>query len=204
MLGENCTFDVNPKGVWLKSASAVGIWLGVRCITVAGVANSLPPLCCCLLLELASLVGGGVCICEKSMAVGRCRPRWLAAELTPTRLTKLGSGDDDSLLETSTGGKGKLFGTKWLTWNSGSSGVRGFKLYELDGRSLGVERVKDGVCAGVCCPCICGVAQGSRKCDWDSESVLGVLSVDSGKVTDLGVEEGLGRCQSVDLAHDPH
>jgi hypothetical protein len=165
MLGENCTLVVTPKGVWWKSASAVGIWLGVRCITVAGVANSFPPLCCILLLELASLVGGGVCICEKSMVTGRCRPRSFAARLSPALLTKLGSGDDDSLLEISTGGKGKLFGTKWLTWNSGSSGVRGFKLYELDGRSMGVERVKDGVWAGVCCPLICGVAQASRKCD---------------------------------------
>jgi hypothetical protein len=62
------------------------------------------------------------------MVAGRCRPSWLAAVFPPTLLTRLGSGDDDSLLETSTGGKGKLFGTKWLTWNSGSSGVRGFKL----------------------------------------------------------------------------
>jgi hypothetical protein len=69
MLGEKGTF-VKAKGVWLKSASAVGIWLGVLCITVAGVANSFPPLCCSLLLELASLVGGGVCMCEKSMVTG--------------------------------------------------------------------------------------------------------------------------------------
>jgi hypothetical protein len=111
MLGEN-GMSVNPKGVWLKSASAVGIWLGVRRITVAGVANSFPPLCCTLLLELASRVGGGVCMCEKSMVTGRGRPNWPPAGLAPTLLTKLGSGDDDSLLETSTGGSGKLFGTK--------------------------------------------------------------------------------------------
>jgi hypothetical protein len=162
MLGENCT-SVYPNGVWLKSASALGMWLGVLCITVAGVANSCPPLCCSLLLELTSLVGGGVCICEKSMVTGRGRPR-CAAGLTTARLPRLGSGDDDSLLETSTGGRGRLFGTKWLTWNLGSSGVRGFKLYELDGRSMGVESVNEGVWAGVCCPLICGVAQASMKC----------------------------------------
>ena len=72
ILGENCT-SAKPKGVWLKSASAAGIWLGVRCMTVAGVANSFPPLCCRLLLEEASLVGGGVCMCEKSMVTGRGR-----------------------------------------------------------------------------------------------------------------------------------
>lgn len=33
---------------------------------------------------------------------------------------------------------------------------------------------------------------------------MGVFRVDSGKVPDFGVEDGLGRCQSVDLAHDPH
>jgi len=74
MLGEKGTF-VKPKGVWLNKPSAVGISLGVLCITVAGVAKSFPPLCCSLLLELASLVGGGVCMCEKSMVTGRGRPK---------------------------------------------------------------------------------------------------------------------------------
>jgi hypothetical protein len=69
---------------------------------------------------------------------------------------------------------------------------------------MGVERVKDGVWAGVCCPLSCGVAQASRKWEGGKASVLGVLRVESGKVPDFGVEDGLGRCQSVDLAHDPH
>lgn len=49
-----------------------------------------------------------------------------------------------------------------------------------------------------------GVAQASRKCDCGSASLFGVFSEASGNVADFGVEEGLGRCQSVDLAHDPH
>ena len=76
-------------------------------------------------------------------------------------------------------------------------------LYELDGRPIGVESVKEGVCTGVCCPLGRGVAQASRKCEWGNDSVFGVLRVPSGNVSDLGVEEGLGRCQSVDLARDP-
>lgn len=122
----------------------------------------------------------------------------------PTRLNWLGSGDDDSLREVSTGGNGRFCGAKWLTWNSGSSGVRSAGLYELDGRAPGVESVKDGVCTGVGWSCTRGVAQASRKCDWGKASVFGVLRLASGNVRDLGVEEGLGRCQSVDLAHDPH
>jgi hypothetical protein len=82
--------------------------------------------------------------------------------------------------------------------------VRGFKLYELDGRSMGVESVNEGVWAGVCCPLICGVAQASMKCVGGKVAVLGVFSDESGNVPDFGVEDGLGRCQSVDLAHGPH
>jgi hypothetical protein len=68
---------------------------------------------------------------------------------------------------------------------------------------MGVDSENDGVWAGVCCPFGSGVAQASRKCECGNVSVFGVLRLASGNVTDLGVEEGLGRCQSVDLAHDP-
>lgn len=88
-----------------------------------------------------------------------------------------------------------------MTWKFGSSGVRTDWLYELDGRSMGVERVKDGVWTGVCCPLTRGVDQASRKCDCVRTSVLGVLRFASGNVPDLGVEDGLGRCQSVELTH---
>lgn len=65
---------------------------------------------------------------------------------------------------------------------------------------MGVEREKDGVCAGVCCcPLARGVDQASAKLNCCTASVLGVLKLPSGKVTDFGVDEGLGRCQSVDL-----
>lgn len=69
---------------------------------------------------------------------------------------------------------------------------------------MGVDNVKDGVWTGVCCPFTRGVDQASRKWDRGKASVVGVLRLASGNVTDLGVEDGLGRCQSVDLAHDPH
>lgn len=70
---------------------------------------------------------------------------------------------------------------------------------------MGVDRVKEGVWTGVCWSWTCGVAQASRKCDCGKPSVLGVLRVASGKVADFGVEEGLGRCQSVDLVvRKPH
>jgi hypothetical protein len=72
-------------------------------------------------------------------------------------------------------------------------------LCAVDGRSMGVERMKDGVWVGVWCPLTRGVDHASRKCDWVKSSVLGVFNVASGNVADFGVEEGLGRCQSVDL-----
>jgi hypothetical protein len=115
-------------------------------MTVAGVAKPLPALCCKPVLVSASLVGGGVCIGEKSMVTGRVRANWLPSGLIPVFFAELGSGEDDNRREMSTGGRGRLSGTKWLTWNSGSSGVRGFKLYELDGRSsMGVDNMSDGV-----------------------------------------------------------
>ncbi len=91
-----------------------------------------------------------------------------------------------------------------MTWNSGSSGVRTELLYELDGQSIGVENVSEGVWTGVCCPFTSGVDVVSRRCGGGTCLVWGVLRLASGKVTDLGVEEGLGRCQSDDLMHDPH
>jgi len=65
---------------------------------------------------------------------------------------------------------------------------------------MGVDTAKDGVCAGVCCPWTLGVDQASVKWEGWAASVLGVWKLESGNVTDFGVEEGLGRCQSVDLA----
>ena len=76
-------------------------------------------------------------------------------------------------------------------------------LYELDGRSMGVDRANRGAWTGVCCALGSGVAQASRKCEWGIVSVLGVLRFESGNVNDSGVEDGLGRGQSVDLACDP-
>lgn len=76
--------------------------------------------------------------------------------------------------------------------------MRTFRLCDVDGRSIGVEMLKVGVWAGVCCPLTRGVDQASRKCDWGNDSDLGVFSVESG-ATDFGVEVGLGRCQSEDL-----
>jgi len=68
---------------------------------------------------------------------------------------------------------------------------------------MDVASVNEGVWTGVCCPLGSGVAQASRKCECGKVSVLGVLRLASGNVSDLGVEDGLGICQSVDLARDP-
>lgn len=64
---------------------------------------------------------------------------------------------------------------------------------------MGVERVKQGVWAGVWCPLTAGVDQASRKYDAGKASVFGVLRDESGNVCDFGVDVGLGKCQSVDL-----
>jgi hypothetical protein len=68
--GENCRPE-NPKGVWFSIPPVVGIWFGVLRIAVAGVASRFPALFCRPLLDVASRVGGGVCICEKSILGGR-------------------------------------------------------------------------------------------------------------------------------------
>jgi hypothetical protein len=97
------------------------------------------------------------------MLTGRDRFDGFCLRVTPACLADRGPGEDDNRRAGSTGGNGKLFGMKWLTWNSGSLGVGTFWLYELDGRSMGVEMAKDGVWAGVCCPLARGVDQASRK-----------------------------------------
>jgi hypothetical protein len=197
MSGVNCRLG-KSKGVWLKSPSDGGICPGVRAITVAGVLNSLSEVCWKLRLEAAPLVGGGVCIWEVSMLWGRGRVEGCSRSKGTAGPFRFGSGEDESLREGSTGGRGRLPVARWLTWNSGSSGVHRVWLRAVGGRSAGVERTKDGVWAGVCCPLTRGVDQASRKCDWENTSVLGVFSGASGKVADLGVEDGLGRCHSVD------
>jgi hypothetical protein len=68
--GENCRPE-NPKGVWFSMPPVVGIWFGVLRITVAGVAFWFSALFCKPLLDVESLVGGGVCIWEKSILGGR-------------------------------------------------------------------------------------------------------------------------------------
>ena len=123
--GENCRPE-NPKGVWFNIPPVVGIWFGVLRITVAGVASRFSALFCRPLLDVASLVGGGVCICEKSILGGRMRERRLSDKPAADRFAKLGSGEDDSLRNGSTGGSERLLGAKWLIWNSGSSGERTF------------------------------------------------------------------------------
>jgi hypothetical protein len=97
ILGENGTLSPYPNMFWVNMPSDVGTgWKGVLFITVAGVVVWLPALCCKFLRDVASLVGGGVCICEKSILTGPDRgprPSWLS----PTFLSEFGSGDDDSL-----------------------------------------------------------------------------------------------------------
>ena len=61
---------------------------------------------------------------------------------------------------------------------------------------MGVDRVKQGVCAGVWCPLTTGVDQASRKYDGGKASVFGVFGDASGNVCDFGVDVGLGKCQS--------
>lgn len=56
---------------------------------------------------------------------------------------------------------------------------------------MGVDRVKQGVCAGVW--------KASRKYVGGKASVFGVLRVVSGNVADFGGDVGLGKCQPVDL-----
>lgn len=81
-------------------------------MTVAGVANSFGAWCCCrLLLDEASLVGGGVCICDMSMLIGRACIEGVTSLFFPDR----GPGEDDSLREGSTGGSGRVVEAKWLT-----------------------------------------------------------------------------------------
>lgn len=104
-----------PNGVWSKRASDDGTWTGVLCITVAGVPTPFAAPCEGPLLDDASLVGGGVCICEKSMVTGRDASDEHNDKLRSTLVSLLGSGDDDSLREASTGGKGRFWGAKWLT-----------------------------------------------------------------------------------------
>lgn len=68
---------------------------------------------------------------------------------------------------------------------------------------MGVDKANRGVWTGVCWALGSGVAQASRKCEWANVSVFGVLRLASANVSDFGVEDGLGRGQSVDLAGDP-
>lgn len=105
-----------PNGVWSNRASDDGIWTGVLCITVTGVPTpfAAPP-CEGRLLDEASRVGGGVCMCEKSMVTGRDVCCEHNDGFRPRALNLLGSGDDDNLREASTGGKGRFWGAKWLT-----------------------------------------------------------------------------------------
>jgi len=126
MSGENCKLG-NPNDAWPKKASFCGSCPGVGPITVAGVEYPFPALCGTR-REVASLVGGGVCIWKVSMLSGRGREEGFLRRLAPFLPTAQGSGEEDSLREGSTGGSGRLDGTKWLTWNSGSSGVRIFWL----------------------------------------------------------------------------
>lgn len=81
-------------------------------MTVAGVANSFPMPCWKLLRDVASLVGGGVCICDVSMLSGRGRADKLSGRVDPVFVTASGSGDDESLREGSTGGSGRVLATK--------------------------------------------------------------------------------------------
>jgi hypothetical protein len=60
-----------------------------------------------------------------------------------------------------------------------------------------VKSLKVGVCAGVCCPVICGVWYASKKCDDGSH--FGVWKGAWCIAADFGVDDGLGNCQSGNL-----
>lgn len=83
---------------------------------MAGVANSLPADWLTFRREVASRVGGGVCICEVSILTGRDRTDGFSLKMAPVLpAAELGLGEDDNLQEGSTGGSGRLVETRWLT-----------------------------------------------------------------------------------------
>ena len=93
-------------------------------------------------------MGGGVCIWNGCMAASSFS---FGAEMDFCRAPDAASGlgDDDSCLDGSTGGSGKVWLlVKWLTWNVGSLGVKGL-LGILDGRWTRVNWCSDGDCEGV-------------------------------------------------------
>lgn len=51
-------------------------------------------------------------MCDGSMLIGRGRIEGLSLKATSVLLADRGPGEDDSLREGSTGGSGRLFGTK--------------------------------------------------------------------------------------------